>query len=158
MAKKAAKTKKTRVVQTLLRKASVSDAVGEIISEIECLAEEMGSWRDNMEEKLSHTSKYESVSECADTLENISSPDVAESLNDVEVMIHDLKPRRRGYSRAARLAQAMYVLDQCVSALEEFEASETASEDAKSDAESLRDELENIRSDCDGVDFPGMFG
>ncbi|MCJ7816693.1 MAG: hypothetical protein MUP55_02440, partial [Candidatus Aenigmarchaeota archaeon] len=39
--------------------------------EIESLAEEMGSWRDNMQgTNLEMTSKYEAVSDAADTLEN----------------------------------------------------------------------------------------
>ncbi len=33
----------------------------------------MGEWRDNTEEKLGHTSKWESVSQAANELENISS-------------------------------------------------------------------------------------
>lgn len=35
--------------------------VSDAYSEIQSLAEEMGEWRDNMEEKLSHTEKFERV-------------------------------------------------------------------------------------------------
>jgi len=38
--------------------------------EINALAEEMGSWRDNIEEKFSQTQKFEDVSTAADALEN----------------------------------------------------------------------------------------
>ncbi len=37
--------------------------------EIGGLAEEMGEWRDNMEESFGHTAKFEEVSDAADTLE-----------------------------------------------------------------------------------------
>jgi hypothetical protein len=48
---------------------TIEDALG-YGPEISSLQEEMASWRDSMEEKLSHTEKYERVSEAADALEN----------------------------------------------------------------------------------------
>jgi len=52
-----------------------NDAISGVdVSEVESLAEEMGSWRDNMQgTNLESTDKYSRVEECADTLETISS-------------------------------------------------------------------------------------
>lgn len=47
---------------------------------IEELTDEMTSWRDGMEEKLSHTEKYERVSEAADALENSDARNYVESI------------------------------------------------------------------------------
>jgi len=51
--------------KTLISKFSALDS-----SDLSTLKEEIETWRDNMEEKLSHTPKYEEVSECADELDN----------------------------------------------------------------------------------------
>lgn len=50
------------------------------LSEVESLLEEMESWRDNMEDRLSHTQKYEEVSDCCDTLESLK--DALEEAHD----------------------------------------------------------------------------
>lgn len=59
--------------KTITDSISVTDAMQEGVSELQDLANEMSEWRDNLEEKLSHTEKFERVSECADVLESASS-------------------------------------------------------------------------------------
>jgi len=49
---------------------TVAEAMQDGVAELQALAEEMAEWRDNLEEFLSHTDKYERVSECADMLES----------------------------------------------------------------------------------------
>lgn len=58
---------------------ALHDGAGEIVS----LAEEMGSWRGGMEEKLSHTEKYERVSEACDALEGSEMESNVEALCDL---------------------------------------------------------------------------
>lgn len=58
------------------RAERMSDAVAKIQegrSEIETLKEEITEWKDNMEEKLSHTQKYSDLEECESTLEDVVS-------------------------------------------------------------------------------------
>jgi hypothetical protein len=142
------------------RTVSLADAVSEAFSEISSLAEEMREWADNMEEKFSATQKYETVSETADTLENISEVEVDTELSAVTVTLQDPKPQRRGYSRADRCAQACDILDACVSALEDYASTDdTNRTDAQAEAaDELRNELDSAKSDAEGVEFPGMYG
>lgn len=85
----ARKGKMIRVEMTAL------EAIDQCACTIEELAEEMGSWRDGMEEKLSHTEKYERVSEAADALEN---SEVRSAVDSVESAIEELegKPFKPG--------------------------------------------------------------
>ena len=56
------------------------------LGELESLLEEMQTWRDNMEEKMSHVPKFEEVSECADSLESAVSSlqDAVNEATDVQ--------------------------------------------------------------------------
>jgi len=62
-------------------------------SELECLLEEITTWRDNMEEKLSNTPKYEEVSSACDELESIdlSECESLSELDDLERVIEELR-------------------------------------------------------------------
>jgi hypothetical protein len=142
----------------LRRTVKIDDAIDYATSEIESLASEMREWADNLEEKFSSTSKYETVSNTADLLEGISPPDVPGEVEDVEVEYMELAPRRRGYSRAARSGQACYVLDQCIAALQEIADDENATEERRDAAEGLKDELEQIKDEAEQCEFPGMYG
>jgi hypothetical protein len=51
------------------QEAGAVEAIENGISEIESLKDEMSEWRDNMEDKLSGTQKFEDVSQCADDLD-----------------------------------------------------------------------------------------
>ncbi|RJR27727.1 hypothetical protein C4561_01345 [candidate division WWE3 bacterium] len=88
------------VALTKEQEDELSAKIGEVwsldIGEIESLSEEMSSWRDNMNgTNLESTSKYETVSECADTLENVvselSSLDEPRSLDELEAAIATLQ-------------------------------------------------------------------
>jgi hypothetical protein len=140
-----------------LRKVPIADAISEAFGEIEALAQEMREWADNLEEKFSSTSKYETVSSSADTLEGYTDPDMPEGLPAMEVEFMDLPQRKRGYSRADRCGQACYILDQCIIVLEE-QSEKLEGGEARDACESLRDDLENAKGDCEGVEFPGMYG
>jgi hypothetical protein len=147
--------------QQPMRKMSIADAVSEAHGELQGLAEEMRSWADNLEEKFSSTDKYARVSEAADTLEGFEEPQCPEWASTVEVEFMDLPPKRRGYSRADRCGQACYILDQCIQECQEM-AEKTGEDEAAStkrdEAEQLADNLENMKSEAEGVEFPGMYG
>lgn len=152
-----AKAKKTRRPRRPTFKpvevtTTVDAVVDEAFSEFEGLAEEMRSWSDNMEEKLSHTEKYERVSEAADTLENINRPDVGEKLTDIEVKYMSVNPRKLN-SRAARRDNATYLLGLASDAL-----NDAVEGDDEIGAGDLASELDQAKEEADGVEFPGMYG
>ena len=62
------------------------------ISELESLIEEMTSWRDNMEERLSNTPKYEDVSSACDELEQIdlSSVETISDIDEIDNIVEEL--------------------------------------------------------------------
>lgn len=133
----------------------ISDAFAEILQ----LADEMRSWADNMEEKFSGTDKYQIVSASAETLENLDEPETdITALNDHKLSWQDPKPRRRGYSRADRCNQACDMLRAAEEKLREIH-DEVPPDDAQHDAAAgLADEVENVISELEGCEFPGMYG
>jgi hypothetical protein len=68
--------------KTVTVKTTIEAALRDGASEIASLTEEMGSWRDGMEEKLSSTSKYDQVSDAADTLEGADIESLVDALCD----------------------------------------------------------------------------
>jgi hypothetical protein len=160
MKKTTAKNKRGPRAVAVIREVTLSEALGEAFGEIECLAEEMREWEGNLQEKFSATSKYETVSETADTLENVREPDIDDKLvaklAEMKIKITDLKPRTRGYSRSARMGQAVYIMDLCIDTLEEF--AEHAPKDTGDEINSLKDEIETAKNDVEYAEFPGMYG
>lgn len=147
-----------RIPMPAPRKMLLADAISEAIGEIQSLAEECREVVDNAGDGgLSQTQRILTLGETADSLENIQEPDAPESLNEVEVSIQDPKPRRRGYSRADRCGHACYMLDECMVTLQEF-MEKNVEGDAHDDAETLHDELDNAKSEAEGVEFLGMYG
>ena len=140
-----------------MRKALLADAISDAVSEIQGLAEECREVVDNAGDGgLSQTQRIQTLDETASTLENANEPDVAECLLGIEVEYQDLPQRKRGYSRADRCGQACYILEMCIGALEDFEEKNPG--DKADEAESLRGDLESLKDEAEGVEFPGMFG
>jgi len=77
-------------------KTSVSAALADGASVISELAEEMGEWRDNLEEKLSHTDKYERVSEAAELLEGSDMESLCDALVTAIEEASEGKPAKLG--------------------------------------------------------------
>jgi hypothetical protein len=162
--------------KTVTHTGTISGCIDDARSAVEELKDEMESWRDNMEEKLGHTEKYERVSECADALDSMLNelePDVPEWLQEVEVTYTE-ETSKRGLSRAARLGNAVSMLEAVTSYLENDEdklkelaekANEGKEGDDKIDPDDMQAEAEQLASDLSGpideaggVEFPGMFG
>lgn len=144
-----------------IAKATIAEAITYAFSDVQQLADEMRSWADNMEEKLSHTEKYDRVSECADTLEGCEEPTVETNLEALEVTYPVTNYGKRNPSRAARCGDAVAVLQAIVERLneiEEPEATEGAERELFDNADTLRDELENTIGELESVEFPGMYG
>lgn len=129
--------------KTIQVKTTIESAIDEAFSEFESLCEEMTEWRDNMEEKLSQTEKYQQVSDAADLLENVQRPDgLPDAMDDseIEVSIGVKKYKSDGgLSRAARHGNACNHLETAIEAIttfiDEHADDEQEAEDAKAEAE-----------------------
>lgn len=150
-----------RAVAPPPREVGLLDAIGEVISICEELGQEMRDWADNMPESKQSSQKHDDVEQCADTLEEQAGDDPVTSdtmtfLNEVKVSIQDPKPSRRPRSRSARLGEGTDILTDVIEKLTEYIGDKTGPNETI--AGELKDSLEEIESELQGVEFPGMFG
>lgn len=118
-------------------------------SEVESLAEEMQSWRDNTEEKFGSTEKWQMVSDAADALEQVL--DTLQSLDELTEPEPDSKPSLPAdAAKAPKEGEAGEVEDD-----EDAEGDDGPA--WKEEAESIADEIESAASELDSVEFPGMY-
>lgn len=151
-------------------KGTVQGFVENAMSEIEELASEMIEWRDNLEESFSQTEKYEQISETADTLENVDTPDIP--LAVAEVDCETTQDTRTQPTRARRLVNALLLLNAAVDAagdrrtdieieLQESKDGSDENEAFSDDFEMVEqfvDELEETIGELENVEFPRAFG
>jgi hypothetical protein len=157
------KKKPRKKWKTVPEKGFISSIVGDANSEVNCLMDEMTSWRDGMEGTgLENTSKFAEVSEAADSLENIESElttvevDLSELLHkrvkDVEVEYVTTTPYgRRAPSRAMQAANVSNALNAVVAYLNSIKG------EAEEDASTVADTLDSVMQELQTVDFPGMY-
>jgi len=135
---------------------SIGDALESARDEIQSLSEEMCSWRDNMEgTPLENTTKYETVSECADILETQANEldsvvDIIEGIGidlTETITISYSKPYGKYESRATRLTRALAYLE---SVKERIETLRDHLDDSLSD-------LEDVTAELEGIEFPSMY-
>lgn len=156
-------------------KTTVGGGIGDAYGVFEELAGEMRETADNMENaNMGHMPKCEAAAEAADTLEQLSEPDVPGELADDEVECTEMvnKDKRKAISRDMRFCNAKSMLEGIRAHLEEkydgeavLETSDTPAQvDAKEGAaEALKEAAEALCSELDeaiGADaeFPGMYG
>lgn len=132
--------------------SAVSDAFGEL----QALGEEMREAFDNTPESLQQGGAGAARGEAADALENFSEPDVPESVAALSVTITRNQYGRRGPSRSERRDDACAILAAAIEALDSMD--DDIPQQQKDDGETLRDELDNLQSEAELVEFPGMFG
>jgi len=124
---------------------TISEALEDAKFELSSLAEEMGNWRDNMEgTNLENTTRYEEISECADTLEDLDSRlrDI-EIEDDREITYTWSHPYGRSIGRGWRAGYVCAILN--------------AIGDALSDNDESVAELQDIATELEGLEFPGMY-
>ncbi|MNL09165.1 hypothetical protein D3C87_1299140 [compost metagenome] len=152
------KAKRRPAYKLVQRATNMSAAVSDAFSEIESLAEEMRETYDNMDGNgLGATEKCQAAGSAADALECATEVDVPECLVDVEVHYSESVNVRknRGPSRAARLSNAVSVLEAAKAAAEEADLVEDA---AAAERDDFVSELESAIGEVEGTEFPGMFG
>lgn len=168
------------------RTSTVASAVADAVSDLTSLGEECREIVDNASEGLSQTQRIQTLDETASALEDAQEPDIPEPLSDIPVTYVEMVQKRkgRGSSRATRRDNAVAMLDAAVEALQGFgDAMEEAkgavaggtatpdqqrmvgavveaadNEEDGPDIEGLIGEIEEIKNNVEGVDFPGMYG
>ncbi len=144
-----------------IRTTTLGAAILDAFSELECLGEEMREWASNMEEKFSSTQKYEDVSNAADTLDHLSEPstdDIPEDLKAREIKYTESvkRSKKQSPSRATRCGNAVAML-QSASEFLQGQADGIEDEDVKSNLTDVLEELDNLISEAEGIEFPGMY-
>jgi hypothetical protein len=148
--------------------ASLDGLVSDALSEMQSLRDEMTEWKDNMEERLSNTPKYEEVSECVDSLEQFCDNEptipvaVPEGLT-VELTWDEKKGKSR-QSRNDRMSSAVMDIQRVAEHVREFvddHGEDHACWDDEGpsydDWDQYATELEDLISEAEGVSFPGMY-
>lgn len=149
--------------KNVTRESTIS-AISDAFSEIQFLADEMTEWAGNMEEKLSHTEKYQAVSDAADELGNhVDEPEIPEWLGELKINYTEQVNKRKGAgcSRAVRLFNAQAILQAARDAADnwEIEEGEEEIEEEKGKKEEAEQLVSDLEEHCDfDVEFPGMYG
>lgn len=152
--------------------ADISDAINGLVE----LGNEIREVVDNATEAGKATNRIQTLEATADVLENFSEPDVPECLNSTSIKWNEFQPRskRAGLSRSNRCANFVAVLQSAKDAAEDAQSgfetdvavaveqkdeTDEAEHREKVDAcQSFMDELDNIISEAEGCEFPGMYG
>lgn len=150
---------------------TVGDAINTAFSTIEDLASELREAYENTPESLQQSGAGEARGEAADTLENISEPDVPECAQELPVAFTHMPLPRRS-SRSDRLAdglgyayQAIEVIEERIEVLTKQQSDNDKDDSAVAETQeeidaldSLRDEVTTMIEEAESVEFPGMFG
>lgn len=137
--------------------APLADAIASAYEGIDNLAEEMDNWASGMEEgNLANSEKCQLAREAADSLQNVSQPDVPEFLQETDVYWNEQV--KRNEPRWLRLANIVQCLQAVVEKLSELSEDESTKEEQREEIDQLKDEVESTLSDIESVEFPGMFG
>jgi hypothetical protein len=152
-------------LDTTARSGTISDALSEGFSELQSLRDEIGEWRDNMEEKLSQTEKYQKVSDCADALDEIADcedecvPPVHAD-DETKWAFSKKKSKKSPYPRWLRAQNAVNALDAAKSEMQELVDDEDneIEEDDRLSIQTCIDKLDEIIDGANSLEFPGMFG
>lgn len=127
---------------------NVDKLISEAYGEIDCLADELRNWFDNLGESLQTTGTGEMLKAAADTLENVQDKTgECKDAKSVEIIFY---PATDLSSRPKRLSNAIDQLRQAADALNQ------SSDD--SEVIDFVNELTNDADEVDQVEFPRMYG
>lgn len=142
--------------QMVAHTSTVEGCVSDAMSELQSLGEELRSWYDNMPENLQGGDKGNQVDEAASALEGLNEPTMVESVGSLPISWET--PKNRGTSRSARRDDCTLMLDLAHTALQNWMDDDANKEHAdRSEVESLISEIEDVKDEADGVEFPSAF-
>jgi hypothetical protein len=141
--------KRKKKVKLVAHEATLRETVGDAFADLIELAEECRELVDNVSDSpgLSQTQRILTFDETASALENLIKPNIPTGLENIKVTYS--LPKRRNGARWARASHACDIITACEEALTSIETE---------DAQTLRGELEEVRSQAEYLEFPGMFG
>jgi hypothetical protein len=140
---------------------SVRTLIEDANAEVEELKDEMRTWYDNLTEGLQNTDRGQRVDESANSLENITTPEIDDRILSLvldNITTYYLTPLKVG-SRA----------DRAIDAASKYRAAKEAIEDWMEEHKPKKlsvdwDSLKSLADECDGpaddledIDFPGMY-
>ncbi len=160
---------------------TLEDLLSAAQSEVESLAGELRDWHDNLPEGINNSDKAAEIDEAASTLENLTFPDLPDSLSTIRVL-H--LPALDQDSRPKRGAEVVSMLDDAIAALNSKtdELSQAIEDTRKADEadgqstppaspdkemepdpqeiigeiESLVSSLEDVKGELENVTYPSM--
>jgi hypothetical protein len=135
---------------------AISDAWGEFVN----LRDEIGDWQSSLESaNMEQVPKYEEVTECKDALDNFADeePDVPELPVGFPELLTWQTPNKRRQSRSDRMSDACAALGAAVDAIDTFLQDHQDDDVDVSDLETLKERLEEVQSEAEGISFPGMY-
>jgi hypothetical protein len=136
---------------------NVGDAVDTAYSGVQELADEMRSWHDNLPENLQYGSKGEEVDTCATDLEDVSQPEVPDSLRELVVDFYTMPLKKRA-SRSDRLYDYLDYARQAIIALNDHKETIPEGDTERHDeVDTLIDDIQQMIDEAEGVSFPGMY-
>lgn len=143
-------------------KTTVNDLLSSGLGIFESLSEELEELCNNLEERFSSTSRYETLSTAKDYLSSAYEQLEVDAFADVPVTFTWRNKRRpsRAYQRdegVARVQAAMEALERLKLSLED-ENTTGAHDDEISSLDQWITDLETKISDAESAEFPGMFG
>lgn len=135
----------------VISKVTVEDAICDGLSDLRELRDECQESADNMSDGHPKKDAFEEAVTALDSADE--EPDlegVPEGLLKTEIEVSQVRPvaKRRWPARWARRDNACAMLRAAVEALT----------DAEDDHSEVADQLENIADECDGAEFPGLYG
>lgn len=141
-----------KTCKTFERSCSIEAAILDGLAQIEELQTEMSEWASNLEEKLSHTDKYQMVSDAADMLDSIEfSPDIPEIIPETRMVSYseDVAYKGKSLSRASRLANAIGMIQAGVDGIEGLmDKIDGERSDLQTKADDIRAEMEDQIEDA----------
>lgn len=149
-----------RLYKSVARTGTVESIV-DAYSMLEELHDEVQEIVDNATDGLRETSRIQTFEETASTLDNASSPpDVPECVSDLAISYSESvhRSKRAGPSRAVRCENACAIIGAAIQACQDYLAEGECNEDDQGEVESFISELEDMQSNAESAEFPGMFG
>lgn len=146
------------------RNITLGEAVGEAYGELQNLRDEAQEMYDNATEGLQQTQRLQTMQESADALGNNcdSEPELPEAVAKLPFTITDWTNTRkgRGLSRTDRCSWAVHVLEQAYELLDKMvdDTTKLPAGVDKDAVEGARDDIENMKTDAEGTEWPGMYG
>lgn len=135
-----------------MRTVNLADAIDEAVAELQALGEACREQYDNMPENMQSGERATMLSEAADVLEGIETPDTdLDAIKDLSVTLRDYGARKRWSRNDIRNAE-VETLSLAYETLQDFIDKRKPAMDVE-DLEELAETLQAIMTEAEGVSF-----